>query len=532
MSRGAIYSRDSRDDGAESFGIDSQTKFNLQYADKHGITVPEDYILEDEWTGTEFSRPKFDFLKRLIEDRAIDAVIVYKVNRISRIDYHALMFLREYCFRNKVELHIVEWGRIVKDDSQDSTLFSLQALFGHIERDDIVKRTQRGRREKAEQGIFLGQGVTVYGYEKHGTKKNTILIKILEEEAVIVMIYGMFVYKGISIVDITRFLNAQGYPSPSQAHGRLWQSSEWKSNAVLRILRDSRYMGDFYAFRYVKNPDSGKFVNRNRDEQIKQHFPNLAIVDRDLFNAAQEIIDSRKNRFTFVEKYDYLFNKRLWCACGHKAGVQTMNKNDRTHQYYRCAHKRRIGVTNSDCKIPYMDSIAIDRDAWDKIEAFIRNPEIVLQELRDAQQAQKQEHQDAIMTLESLERIRKDHTLRLNRLYSDYESGLIPKDVYLMRKQPLDDRLQGAERVYQEQQAILEEKILSDREIKHVVAECRTLSDLLDRVGVLEYQHKKHMVELLNITGAFSIRDDRTIVLTLYIHNKRFSQVILNNRSF
>lgn len=523
---GALYARDSREDGNEAFGIDNQIRKGVEYAEKHGIILHDDTIFAEEWTGVDFDRPQFNKLKQLIERREINAVIVYKVNRISRIDYHATMFLREFCFRYKVPLHIVEWGRAVKDDKNDPILFGLQAQFGHIDRVDILERTQRGRREKAEQGIHLGQGITVYGYKKEGAKKQTMLSIVDGESRIIKLIFHCYVNEHISIEEIARFLNAQNIPSPSQAHQRFWQAAKWNHNTVLRILRDPRYTGEWYAFRYVKNELTGKQVLRVEEERIKQHFPALAIVDRDVFDRAQAIIDSKRNRYAFAVKHEYLLNTRIVCACEHKLGVQTLNKNGKSKQYYRCAHKKRYGT---QCRIPYLSGNRIDTDVWDLVEAFIRNPEWELQKLDEAKQQQEADHQDAIITLQQLERIRQDHTNEIDRLYSDMRAGIISPAVYKKRKQPLDDQLKDAEKLYTEHQTRLEQKVLTDRQIKHIVKECNTIAMMLDEIGVLEFEHKRRVIDLLNITGYLEIQG-RDIILTLLIHNRAFDQVVFNDQ--
>lgn len=525
---GAIYARFSIKEDNASFSLDSQVRDGLAYAAKNGITVPEEYIFAEEHTGTEFSRPLFDRVKRLCEQRQIDAVIVAKVSRIARYSDYAKVFWREYCQRNKVALHIVEIGKEITKNIADKVIYDVQSMFAEIDRDEILKRTQRGRLEKAQSGIALGQGVTLYGYGKTGTKKDTRLYIIEEESRVVHLIFDLFVNNDVSITEIVNILNVRGVPSPSEAHKRFWQSTRWNQNAVLRILRNKHYTGIFYAFR-TQLSDNGKRVLKNETEQIQQHFPDLAIVDTDLFCAAQEIINNRRDRYTFVAKYEYLFAKRMWCACDHKCGVQTMTKNNKDHHYYRCAHKRRIGHSNSTCKIPYLNSNQIDSDAWNLIEAFIRNPKNVLDELQQAQQQQRQEHAEAVMTLEQLEKIRAEYEQRINRIYDDYEAELIPKSVYLKRKQPIDEWLAAAERVYNEQQMKVSQHVLSDGDIRQVLDGCRTISDLIDELGELTFQDKRRAVEDLDITGVLAIQN-RNIVLTLYIHKWPFKQVILNDR--
>src|SRR5262249_3927358 len=159
-----------------------------------------------EWTGMDFSRPDFDKVKRLLEQQRVANLVVFKVNRISRQDYHAMMFLREWVFRNGAQLHIVEWGRPVKDTKDDLLLFGLQAQFGTFEHRDTRDRTMRGRREKAETGIWLGQGETPYGYVKEGSKRNTLLYINEDEAPTIRLIFDLFVHRRISAIGIARFL--------------------------------------------------------------------------------------------------------------------------------------------------------------------------------------------------------------------------------------------------------------------------------------------------------------------------------------
>lgn len=527
---GAIYARFSVKEDNASFSLDSQVRDGLAYAAKNGINVPEEYIFAEEHTGTEFSRPLFDRVKRLCEQRQIDAVIVAKVSRIARYSDYAKVFWREYCQRHKIALHIVEIGHEITKNIADKVIYDVQSMFSEIERDEILKRTARGRLEKAQKGIVLGQGVTLYAYGKIGKQKDTQLYVIEDEARIVQLIFDLFVNDQVSITEIANILNEKGVPSPSEAHKRFWQATRWNANAILRILRNPHYTGVFYAFKYVKD-ERGKTVLRDKDEQIKQHFPDLAIVDTTLFCAAQSIINNRRDRYTFVAKYEYLFAKRLWCACGHKAGVQTMTKNGKEHHYYRCAHKRRIGHSNSQCKIPYLNSKQIDSDAWDAIELFIRNPKNVLDELHEAQQQQRKEYADAVVTLEQLEKIRAEYTQKIDRIYDDYNAGLIPKSVYLKRKQPIDEWLEAAERVYNEQQMKLNQHVLSDGDIKNVIDTCRTISDYIDELGELTFQDKQRAMDDLDITGMLSI-ENTTIILTIYIYKWPFKQVILNHQLF
>jgi site-specific DNA recombinase len=289
--RGVSYARFSREEGDDTFSVDSQNRRNLEYAQKNHIAVSEENVIFDYFTGTTLDREGFNQVIRLIQQGQIDCVIVYRVNRIARKDYLASWFLQEIVFRHRVELHIVEWGRAVKDTKEDIMLFGVQSMFAQIDHMSIREQTMRGRREKAEQGIWLGQGTTVYGFSKTGTRRNTQLFINEDEADVVRLIFKLFVHDQLPCAEIARILDAKGTLSPSQIRMRRGRQTPWDKDSIRNILRDTRYIGIFYAFKweYINN----KRVRRDEQEVIKQYFPNLAFIDEDTFYAAQDTLNAR-----------------------------------------------------------------------------------------------------------------------------------------------------------------------------------------------------------------------------------------------
>jgi len=90
-------------------------------------------------------------------------VIVFSSDRLTRnpVDGDILRReLRQY----GVELHYTTRGAI--DDTPEAELFSgIEDQFNAYWRNKLLEATKRGRREKAEAGIVLGQGRDMYGYQ-------------------------------------------------------------------------------------------------------------------------------------------------------------------------------------------------------------------------------------------------------------------------------------------------------------------------------------------------------------------------------
>jgi DNA invertase Pin-like site-specific DNA recombinase len=99
----AIYGRATVAGGS----IPIQLEACQAFADQHGYTVPQAYMcLDDGYAGTSRERPGLQQLRELIRTRAIQAVIVSDLDRLSRSLTH-LRLLADECAHAEVEMHAV-----------------------------------------------------------------------------------------------------------------------------------------------------------------------------------------------------------------------------------------------------------------------------------------------------------------------------------------------------------------------------------------------------------------------------------------
>jgi len=180
-------------------------------------------------------------------------------------------------------------------------------------------------------------GGELLGYQWNREKRRW---EVVEEEANIVrLIYQMYVYgmdgEGpMGTMRIAERLQQLGIPTPNQMKGtRLGRPSKngkvgevWSETTVLRILTNTAYVGEHYFWRESKpiTPESIK------EEWIPVEFP--AIVDRDLFEKAQEKRKNARGGFN-RKKPRPLLAGRIRCGlCGHAYGVCVNGKKDA----YKC----------------------------------------------------------------------------------------------------------------------------------------------------------------------------------------------------
>lgn len=511
--RGAIYTRISTDEKGESFSIPAQVAACQDYARRAGIIVPDQYVIEEEMTGTVLDRPGMRFIQDLLDRREIAHLIVMKVNRIARKSHLADYFLQEVIFPARATLHIVEWGRPVNPDKNDIIMFGMQSQFSQYERNDIIERTKRGREQKAKDGIWLGQGTPVYGYQKIGTRRNTTLALVPEEAEIVRWMYSAFI-GGMKISKMVKHLIAQVYPSPSERSDRTWQTTRWNDYSVRTILQDERYTGRWVALRWQSVPGNPKAAEpRPREEQVIQERPELAIIDRNTWLQAQEIFAQRRDKWRFQPKYNYLMRKRLRCKCGFAMIARSGKSGDgkQIYRVYRCSqlHHRR-----SECDMPNVRVIDIDTIVWDTIEHYMRNIDGSLRDhLLSVQANQADQRETTMITKAMLEERQASYERELHMLYKDLRAGLITEHIYGEKKAELDRKLAILRDMYQEQQAQEEERyILTDQDIDSIIGACETVADALDVLGNIEFEDKRELIEMLDLVGRFAIEDGELVL--------------------
>src|SRR5688572_21949079 len=108
--RCAIYSRISTDDRADNSSLETQIAACERYADQQRMTIAGKF--SDVISGAKLDRPGLGKVRELVRIGAVDALVVYCSDRLTRSLAHSLL-LREEFKAAGIALHFV-----TKSDSQ------------------------------------------------------------------------------------------------------------------------------------------------------------------------------------------------------------------------------------------------------------------------------------------------------------------------------------------------------------------------------------------------------------------------------
>src|SRR2546430_32550 len=148
----AIYARVSSDRQKEQETIVSQRAALLEYAQAHQYTVPPEWRFEDEgYSGSTLVRPGLERLRDLIAEGAIETVLVYGPDRLSRNYAYQVLLLEEFA-RHGAAVRFLKAP--AADTPEQRLLLQFQGMIAEYERAQIAERTRRGKRFRAKAGVI------------------------------------------------------------------------------------------------------------------------------------------------------------------------------------------------------------------------------------------------------------------------------------------------------------------------------------------------------------------------------------------
>jgi site-specific DNA recombinase len=161
--------------------------------------VPAEWVFEDEgYSGATLVRPGLEALRDLAARGEIQAVLVYSPDRLSRKYAHQVLLAEEllHCGVSLVFLKAP-----AGESAEDRLLAQFQGMIAEYERVQILERSRRGKRHKAQGGAVSVLSGASYGY-RYVKKNDTAeaFYEVIEAEAEVVRtVFDLYTSTGLSI---------------------------------------------------------------------------------------------------------------------------------------------------------------------------------------------------------------------------------------------------------------------------------------------------------------------------------------------
>ena len=430
----AIYARVSSDRQKENHTIQSQTAALTEYAKAHGYAVPSQWQFQDEgYSGATLLRPGLEAVRDLTATGQIAAVLVYSPDRLSRKYAYQVLLAEEFA-RCGVELVFLQAPSAAT--AEDQLLVQFQGMIAEYERAQIVERSRRGKRHRAQQGSINVLSGAPYGYRY--IKKNdtsAAYYQVVETEAEVVrMIFDRYTHAGLSIGAITRELNQAQIPTRS-GNGR------WERSTVWGILRNPAYVGRA-CFGKTRLQPRQRLTRRLRQrgilparqsanhERPRQEWIEIsvpALVTEETFALAQEQLQKNKQFASRRTIRPTLLQGLLVCQnCGYALyGSSGGRYPNHVRYYYRCLgsdgwrHLCGPVCQNRPVRQDYLDELI-----WREVLRLVQDPVLLQGEIdrriREAKKADPLGQREQYLNREQA-RVQN----KIERLLTAYQEELI-----------------------------------------------------------------------------------------------------------
>ena len=490
----AIYSRKSKFTGkGESIG--NQVELCKEYVRVHygDTAVDKVAVYEDEgFSGGNLNRPDFKIMMDAAKKRKFKAIIVYRLDRISRNISDFASLIEELA---RLDISFVS----IKEQFDTSTpmgraMMYIASVFSQLERETIAERIRDNMHELAKTGRWLG-GTTPTGYASEAVKSITIdgkskkacKLKLIPEEADIVrMIYDLYIETD-SLTLTEAALIKQGIKTKNNNYFTRFSIKAILQNPVYMIADE-----DAYNF-FIQNDtdlfsEKDAFDNKhgimayNRTDQEKgratKYLPasewivsvgkHPGLVLGKVWVQIQESLERNKSKsFRKPRSNEALLTGLLFCSCGERMYPKMSKRktaDGKVIYTYVCKMKERS--RRSVCNSKNANGNTLDMAVIEQIKMLAEDRDTFIAQLEQSRRFYTGNRMDYEQRLDDMRKETADTEKKINSLVDSLvDMGDSPAKAHVTKRiEQLNEEYQSLEKRIQELEGLTTQHVLSDIE--------------------------------------------------------------------
>lgn len=339
----ALYARVSTEQQIENYSIPLQKERIKAFCTSKGWTDITEYV-DGGFSGSNLKRPALQQLQQDIENKKINAVIVYRLDRLSRSQRDTLYLIEDMFLPNQVEFISIS-ETIDTSTPFGRAMIGVMSVFAQLERETITERLRSGRFKMVrEEGLWAGGAdASPYGYTRLERGK---LVVDEEEAKHILRIFEEYVTLK-SYIKVQKKLEKEGF-------------TPLRESRIITILKNRLYIGEVsFAGEWFKG----------------SHTP---LISNDLFNAAQKVNEHFKG-FNYGKIKNNVFRQKVICGCCGETYLCHASKAKKTagNYYYMVCRRRKLPAQyDSKCHNRIIKRLDLEKEIFNRIKNLETSNEI------------------------------------------------------------------------------------------------------------------------------------------------------------
>lgn len=520
----AIYSRKSKYTGkGESIG--NQIELCKEYIRVHygDAAVENSVIYEDEgFSGGNLNRPDFKKMMDAARKQSFKAIIVYRLDRISRniSDFSGLI----------EELAHLEIAFVsIKEQFDTSTpmgraMMYIASVFSQLERETIAERIRDNMHELAKTGRWLG-GTTPTGYTSEAVKSITIdgkskkacKLKLIPKEADIVrMIYDLYIETD-SLTLTEAALIKQGIKTKNNNYFSRFSIKAILQNPVYMIADENAYhffvQNDTYLFS-EKAAFDGKhgIMAYNRTNQEKgratKYLPasewtvsvgkHPGLIPGKVWVEVQESLERNKSKsFRKPRNNEALLTGLLFCSCGERMYPKMSKRktaDGKVIYTYVCKMKERS--QKSACSSKNANGNTLDLSVTEQIKMLAEDKDTFIAQLKQSRRFYTDNRMDYEQRFDYMRKEKADIEKKIHSLVDSLADigDSSAKGHVTKRIEQLNQEYLSLEQRIQALKGLTSQNVLNDMEFNLL---CQLLTILKDGIDEMTVKQKRAAIRTI-----------------------------------
>jgi site-specific DNA recombinase len=364
---------------------------------------------QDQATGTKLDRPGLQAAHDLARSGAIDLLLVYRVDRLSRKVRQLAQLAEELDTLDVVLKSATE--PFDTGSAAGRMMLQMLAVFAEFEHATIIDRISAGIERRAKEGRWFG-GRPPFGYLFSNEQR--VLVPDPVKAPVVQRVFDLYARKRLGTRTIAQKLAEEGAPAPSAG---------WGHPAVHRIISNPTYAGKI------------RWHDRVFDGV---HEP---LVDEFTFAKAQAILRERgEHAKRRGNASDFLLSGLLRCGrCGKAYIGMSANGNGGRYHYYACTGRQKYGP--KACSGERLPRGKLEHAVLRQLVSVYRDERLIADALTKATVEAEKRQPELEQRLASITAEISRAEQALDRYYEAFEQGTLSAERCEQRLTRLQSRL-------------------------------------------------------------------------------------------
>ncbi len=510
----AVYSRKSRFTGkGESIG--NQVELCKEYVRVHygDAAVNKVIVYEDEgFSGGNLNRPDFKKMMDAARKRKFKAVIVYRLDRISRNVSDFAGLIEELA---RLDISFVS----IKEQFDTGTpmgraMMYVASVFSQLERETIAERIRDNMHELAKTGRWLG-GTTPTGYASEavqsitidGKSKKVCKLELVPEEADIVRtIYDLYIETDSLTLTETALIK-QGIKTKNNNYFTRFSIKAILQNPVYMIADEDAY------YFFIRNDtdlfsEKDAFDNKhgimayNRTDQEKGRATKYRPVSEWIVSVGkhpglipgkvwvriQESLERNKSKsFRKPRSNEALLTGLLFCSCGERMYPKMSRRktaDGKVIYTYVCKMKERS--QRSVCNGKNANGNTLDMAVIERIKILAEDKDTFIAQLERSRRFYTDNRMDYEQRLDDMRKEKTETEKKIDSLIDSLaDMGDSPAKAHVTKRiEQLNQKYQSLKQRITELESLASRHVLSDMEFDLLRRFLTVFKDDMDEMTV------------------------------------------------